>query len=79
MKGYHCTTPTKLERYRATGAILPPVRFWAYDDSARAWCGRTQRSIVLEIEVVDAHPLPDHKPAGHAYWSRDVVRAWREL
>lgn len=37
MKIYHCTTPKKLERYKATGCILPPVRGWKYLNSAKQW------------------------------------------
>lgn len=77
MIGYHVTTPKKLERYQKTGAILSPVRFWKYLESAKAWAKRTNRSIILQIEVKESHPLPDHKPRGHAHWSPELVREWK--
>jgi len=73
---YHCTTEKKLNRYQTTKAILPPVRGWKYENSARNWCKKTGRNIILKIEVNEAYPLPDHKPPGHAYWSPDFVRKW---
>ena len=76
MTGYHVTTPKKLARYEATGCILPPVRFWAFRASAEAWSVKTQRSVVLAIEVDTAYPLPDHQPRGHAWWTPQLVREW---
>ena len=76
MIGYHMTTPKKLARYQATGAILPPVRFWQYERSARDWGSRTGRSVMLVIDVREAFPLPDHKPRGHAWWTPEFVREW---
>ena len=79
MIGYHVTTKKKMERYKRTGSILPPVRFWAYKSSAEAWKKRASRDMILKIEVETAYPLPDHKPAGHAFWSPEVVREWSTL
>ena len=79
MKGFHVTTPRKVARYEATGGILPPVRFWRHEASARAWAEKTGRSVVLVIEVGEAHPLPDHKPRGHAWWTSDMIRVWESL
>ena len=76
MMGYHVTTPRKLERYHKTGCILSPVRFWKYLSSAEAWAKRTGRTKILRIDVRVAHPLPDHKPRGHAYWTDECVRGW---
>lgn len=78
---WHCTTPKKLARYQSTGGILPPVRGWAFEASARAWCKRTGRTIVLRIEVEDAkaHPLPDHQPRGHGFWADQIVRTWEAV
>ena len=78
MIGYHCTTPKKIERYKKTGCILPPVRFWRFRDSAVAWGKKTNRSKILEIEVNEAFPLPDHQPPRHAWWSPEMVRDWAE-
>jgi hypothetical protein len=75
MTGYHVTTPAKLSRYIATGnCILPPVRFWKFLQSAENWGKKTQRSVILKIEVNEAYPLPDHKPKGHAWWTPEIVR-----
>lgn len=78
MIGFHVTTPRKLERYEATGAILSPVRFWRFSGSATAWARRTGRTVILKIEVPDAeaYPLPDHQPRGHAWWTSSLVREW---
>ena len=79
MIGYHVTTPKKLARYQATGAILPPVRFWAFERSAQSWADKTGRHVILRIDVDTAYPLPDHKPTGHAYWTPELVRFWRAV
>ena len=75
MLGWHVTTPAKLERYKATGGILPPVRFWIYKQSAEIFARRTGRTVIIPLEVTDNYyPLPDHKPRGHAYWTPNIVR-----
>lgn len=62
--GYHCTTPKKLARYRATGKILAPVRFWPTKPLADRWCKHTGRSVVLKIRLPGvSYPLPENKPA----------------
>jgi len=76
MIGYHVTTPRKVARYHATGAILPPVRFWPSEATARRWSKRTGRHLVLQIEVMTSYPLPDHRPAR---WSPDLVRRWKQV
>ena len=76
MIGYHVTTPRKLARYQGTGAILPPVRFFATREAAAAWARKTQRPLILVITVGVAYPLPDHGPA---YWTPELVRAWAEV
>ncbi len=78
--GYHVTTPRKLARYRETGAILPPVRYWRSEHAARDWMRRVSRSVVVRFDVTgEAHPLPDHRPRGMAWWTPDLVRAWEVL
>lgn len=78
MKLYHCTTPNKLERYKNTGAILPPVRGWKWINSAKEWGRKTQRSLILEIETSElVYPLPDHKPLYHSFWTPDIIRNWK--
>ena len=73
MTGYHVTTYHKLERYRATGLILPPVRFWPDIADAARFSRQTGRRIILRIVVSDTavRPLPGHQ--GRAYYSRDGV------
>ena len=73
MRAYHVTTPKKLERYKATGCILPPVRFWSTRHSAERWAKRTGRSVIVEFEAPpETHPLPIK---GGAYWSPRMVWA----
>lgn len=76
MTGYHVTTPAKLRRYKSTGAILPPVRFWPSLSTARLWAKHTGRQIILKIECEKSHPLPDHRPA---HWTPNTIRAWEEV
>jgi len=78
MIGYHVTTPKKLARYVASRAIFPPVRFWQFLPSARAWALRTGRTVILRIDVETAYPMPDHQPRGHAWWTPGYVRKWQE-
>jgi len=62
--GYHCTTRNKLEKYITSGRIIAPVRFWPNIETAKRWCKRTGRDIILNIELPTvSYPLPDHKPA----------------
>jgi hypothetical protein len=75
VKAYHATTPRRLARYIQTGAILPPVRFWPDESSARRWAKRVGRTIVIEFDRPEpAYPLPDHKPA---LWTPSTVYDWR--
>ena len=76
---YHCTTPKKLDRYKKTGCILSPVRGWKYINSAKNWCKKTGRSIILKIETGTAYPLPDHQPRGHAFWIDDNIRNYKAI
>lgn len=63
--GYHVTTEKKLSRYKETGCILAPVRFWPTPDLAKQWASKTGRIIILKINLSEqiSYPLPDHKPA----------------
>ena len=73
MIGYHVTTTKKFERYKITGGILPPVRFWPNDFTAKKWARKTLRDLILRIECIDSLPLPDHKPAR---WTPEIVRCF---
>ena len=79
MKLYHCTTEKKLKRYKATGCILSPVRGWIYLNSAKEWCKKTGRNIILEIDAEKSYPLPDHRPLGHAHWVDENIRQYKVL
>jgi len=72
---YHVTTPKKVDRYLATGGILPPVRFWPSLCTAQRWAKRTGRSVILRFEAPHSWPLPDHKPAR---WTDQMVVDWSE-
>ena len=74
MIGYHVTTRRKLDKYIKTGVILPPVRFWPNQYTALKWLKRVNRDLILEIDVKESYPLPDHKPAR---WTQEIVRSWR--
>lgn len=76
MKGFHVTTGKKIIRYQQTGAILPPVRFFPSEETARRWALRTGRDKIVSIEVNGSYPLPDHKPAR---WTEETVRTWKEV
>lgn len=73
MIGFHVTTKKKLFKYKMSGCILPPVRFWPNEFTANAWANKTGRDLILKIECKTAYPLPDHKPA---YWTEDIIREW---
>jgi len=73
--GYHVTTPRKLARYQASGAIWPPVRFWVRRADAERFAQQTGRSIFLRLVVPDAavRLLPGHR--GAARQAAPPVRA----
>jgi len=75
MRAYHCTTPKKFERYKTTGAILPPVRFWSTEYSARKWMKKTGRSILLVFDISErVFPLP---VKGGAFWTDQMIRNYQ--
>jgi hypothetical protein len=76
MKGYHVTTTNKIKRYNQSGCILSPVRFWPNLYTAQRWAKHTCRDKILEIEVSESYPLPDHKPAR---WTQESIYKWEEL
>ena len=75
---YHATTPRKLARYVATGAILPPVRGFDTLEGVREWARLTDgRTVILKLEVEHAQALPDHHNAfGLAWWTPVEVSRW---
>ena len=69
--GFHCTTQKKLDRYKASGRIIAPVRFWPNRETAERWAKRTGRELIIRIRLeAPSFPLPDHKPD---YWSPSDV------
>ena len=71
MKAYHCTTPKKVKRYKTTGGILPPVRFWSTEYSARKWIQKTGRSVLLIFDAPErTFPLPI---TGGAFWTDQII------
>lgn len=76
---YHATTPRKMERYKATGAILPPVRGFDTLAAAQEWARLTNgRTIILRLsELEKVQALPDHHNAhGLAWWSPVKCTQW---
>lgn len=75
---YHATTPRKLARYVATGAILPPVRGFDTLAGVQEWARLTNgRTVILKLEVEQAQALPDHHNAfGLAWWTPVAVSCW---
>ena len=75
--GWHCTTAAKLKRYKSSGRIISPVRFWPDYHLAKDWSRKTGRDVILKIEIPGiSYPMPDHKPA---YWSPDDVTKFEVL
>ena len=71
---YHCTTPRKLEKYKRTGCILPPVRYWTSEESALKWMRRVNRTVLLMfIEPERSYPLPIKHGAK---WSDGFIKEW---
>jgi hypothetical protein len=71
---FHVTTEKLVQRYHATGCILPPVRGFNSLEAAMFWAMRVGRKVILRFDVAQAHRLPDHHNAfGSAYWSEAPV------
>lgn len=79
-KLYHCTTPRKAKLYRQTGYIISPVRGFENLQGAMAWCIKTGRAVILELEgweQDDIHKLPDHhNKFSKAFWIDMDVKSW---
>lgn len=73
MKAYHVTTDKKIERYKQTGCILSPVRFWPNLYTANRWAKKTGRNRIVTFEVENSYPLPDHKPAR---WTLEFIKEY---
>jgi len=73
---YHCTTDKKLKRYKNSGRILSPVRFFSTIYSAEKWCKKTGRNIILKITTDKYYPLPIK---GGAYWIDTDIISYERL
>lgn len=80
MNLYHCTTPKKAKLYRNTGHIISPVRGFDSFQAAMAWCIKTGRTVILELEGWEQeqiHKLPDHhNKFGVAFWVDKNIEKW---
>lgn len=77
IKVFHCTTQKKLKKYQQTSAILPPVRFWTTEYSARKWMRKTGRDVLLSFDKpFHCFPLPIK---GGSMWTDELVRNWNQL
>jgi len=77
-KLYHATTQKKAKQYRQTGVIMTPVRGFTTVQAAMAWSMKVGRTVILEIEVYNAHKLPDHHNSfGQAWWNDGDVKDWK--
>lgn len=74
---YHCTTPKKAKACRGSGQINRPVRGFDTLLAAMAWCVKTGRTVIYEIQTGDGwnvHKLPDHHSEfGSAWWIDEDV------
>jgi len=58
---YHCCSFKKLERYKATGGIMPPVRAWETIEQANRMSISTGRKVILRLKFPnDADKLEGH-------------------
>lgn len=75
---YHATTPRKLARYVATGAILAPVQGFDTLKGVQEWARLVNgRTVILKFDVVHAQALPDHHNTyGLAWWTPVAVSRW---
>ena len=64
---YHVTSARKLDRYRKTGAIRPPVRAWESIEDAERFSLSTGRRVILRLR------FPDNAPKLEGYFGRARV------
>ena len=58
---WHVTTFKKLQRYRKSGGILPPVRAWKTIDEAVRFSKQTGRKVILRLKFPEhARTLEGH-------------------
>lgn len=80
-KLFHCTTPKKAKLYRETKHIISPVRGFDTFQTALAWCVKTGRTVILELEGWEQdyiHKLPDHhNKYGNVFWVDKNITEWK--
>lgn len=83
IKLYHCTTNKRAKLYRINGFIKSPVKGFDTLMGALAWCVKTGRRIIYEINLLQeseniAHKLPDHhNKFGLAWWIDKDVKTFK--
>lgn len=68
---YHCTTEKRAKHYYESRRIISPVRGFTTIEAALAWCVKTGRTVIYEIQAPNelTHKLPDHhNKFGYAWW-----------
>lgn len=72
MMVWHVTTLKKLNKYRETGYIKPPVRGWTNIQSAERFAKQTGRGVIIRLRFdKDVHILEGHK--GEAVYTLSPV------
>jgi hypothetical protein len=75
---FHVTTERKAKLYSETGRIIAPVRGFTNITAALAWACKVGRTVILQIEGLDCHKLPDHHNIfGDAYWVDHDIEQWQ--
>lgn len=58
---YHCCNYNKLQKYKKTGYIIPPVRAWPDFKDAQRFSIQTGRQIILRLRFKKFVTLEGHK------------------
>lgn len=70
---WHVTTVKKLQRYKDSGGILPPVRAWESLEAAERFSKQTGRKIILRLKFPpQAERLEGHR--GQAFVLREKYK-----
>jgi hypothetical protein len=70
---YHVTTFNKLQKYKKSGKISPPVRAWESIEQAERMSLSTSRRIILRLKFPDNAP----KLEGHFNQARVLNQAYK--
>jgi len=77
---YHATTERKARLCRKQCCIQKPVRGFTSLQAAMAWCIKTGRKVIYEIQADDdwCYKMPDHHNRwGEAWWIDLDVKEFR--